>query len=100
MGSMLGLLRRWFRPEGLPPLLVRVRNREGFVEGAIQLRATWQPSGRTSTTMSRAAQGLCIIPWAGGKGVDIEVMHETGTAKLRAIADDARAGEAQLVWLS
>ncbi len=97
---MLARIRRWFRSDGPPPLLVRVRNSHGFIDGALNLRITWQPSGRTITTTSRAAQGLCIIPWVGGRGVELELTHETGRAKITALEDDARIGEAQLVVLS
>lgn len=104
---MLGVLKRWFKSEGPPPLLVRLRNAQGFVEGAVELTLTWQSSrtsagrspGRTHKTVSRAAQGLCIIPWGGGAGVHIEFVHPTGRATVRALASDAEAGEARVVWL-
>ncbi|NUP10640.1 MAG: hypothetical protein HOW73_31720 [Polyangiaceae bacterium] len=96
---MLGLLKRWFRTEGPPPLLVRLRDSSGFVEGAVELTAIWRPSGRRQTTISRAAQGLCIIPWGGGSNVELLFAHPSGHAKVEALASDAELGEARVVYL-
>lgn len=100
---MLAIFKRLgdvFRKKGCPPLLFRFRTANGFVEGAIELEMTWQPSGKRWRTVSRAAQGLCIIPWAGGHRVEIDVAHPAGRARVSADAQDAFAGEARVVYLS
>lgn len=91
---MLAALRRLFRRQGLPPLLVRLREPAGFVEGAVELTAVWHPSGRKQVTRCRAAQGLCILPWGGGSRVDLHFVHARGQARITAHAADAECGEA------
>ncbi|MBK6513996.1 MAG: hypothetical protein IPG04_07680 [Polyangiaceae bacterium] len=96
---MFAALQRLFRRKGLPPLLVRLRDEEGFVEGSVELVAVWQPSGRRQVTRCRAAQGLCILPWGGGRRVELHFVHARGQVRLTAHASDAECGEALLARL-
>jgi hypothetical protein len=97
---MVGFLKRLFgRGAAVPPLLVRLRTSTGFVEGPVELSATWLPSGQTSTWTTQAAQGLCIVPWRGGHRVNLVLAHSSRRARLAVSHEDAFGG-AQEVWLT
>lgn len=99
---MVAFLRRLFgaAPEGIPPVLVRLRSAAGFVEGPVQLEATWLPSGRTASWTTQAAQGLCIVPWMGGERVDLHLAQNDRRARLALSDREAALGSAREVWLS
>jgi hypothetical protein len=98
---MVDTLLRWLgvRPDGIPPLLVRLRSDAGFVEGPVELEAVWLPSGRRARWTTQAAQGLCIVPWMGGEKVDLSLSHARRRARLALSDAEAADGSAREVWL-
>lgn len=99
---MLGFIKRLFGlppTKGVPPLMVRLRTPSGFVDGPVELRAVWLPSGKTSTWTTQAAQGLCIVPWMGGNRLDLSLAHASRRARLALSAQDVFRG-AREVWLT
>lgn len=83
---------------GIPPLLVRLRGRQGFAEGAVRVDAVWGDAHRQSWVL-QAAQGLCIIPWQRGRNVRLAFQHGNGRACFEASATDAMTGSAGELWL-
>ena len=98
---MLARLRELFAsPKPLPPVLVRVRIPGGFAEGPVDLVARARPGGRAFAARVHAAQGLCIVPWMGGHGLDLELGHASHRGALSLAAADVAGGEVQEVALA
>ena len=98
---MFARLRELFAsPKPLPPVLVRVRIPGGLAEGPVDLVVRARPSGRSLTTRVTASQGLCVVPWMGGQGLDLEIGHATHRGALSFGAEDVADGEVQEVALA
>jgi hypothetical protein len=102
---MLARLRNLFlSPKSLPPVLVRVRIPGGVAEGPVDVVARAHPRGATAarvlTTRVQAAQGVCVVPWLGGAGLELELGHATHRGALSLLAEDVEDGEVQEVALA
>jgi hypothetical protein len=83
------------------PVLLRVAEPCGAPPAAVDVEATWSPSGRRALREHRTASGLCVIPWLGDEDrVRIEVRTETGAIALEVARDRADGGRVQDVRLT
>ena len=82
----------------MPPVMLRLRTRRGVVEGPVEMKATWLPSGKTTTWTTTAAQGLCIVPWREGREVSLSMDHAFGAAQVALHLRDV-SHLAEEVWL-
>lgn len=79
---------RWFRrllgsEGGAPPspVLLRVQAPCGSPAAAVDVRARWLPSGRTTQRSHRTADGLCVVSWMGDEErVELTLRCELGGA--------------------
>jgi hypothetical protein len=84
-----------------PPVLLRVAEPGGSTADAVDVEATWSPSGRRAVRAHRTAAGLCVIPWLGDEDrVHLEVRSETGAVALEIARDRLDGGRVQDVRLT
>lgn len=84
-----------------PPVLLRVADPCGAPPDAVDVEATWSPSGRRALRAHRTASGLCVIPWLGDEDrVRLEVRTETGAMALEVARDRLDGGRVQDVRLT
>jgi hypothetical protein len=78
----------WKRRLAESPVVIRVRDRRGKPCSSVRIEGLWLPSGRSFTANPMVADGLCMLPWAGGER-RLEMVVVSGGAQAK-IAFDRR----------
>ncbi|MEQ8891494.1 MAG: hypothetical protein RLO52_25515 [Sandaracinaceae bacterium] len=72
----------------------------GSPASAVDVRARWLPSGRTTERSHRTADGLCVVSWMGDEErVELTLRSEVGGAALELHRDRPDGGRVRDVAL-